>query len=241
MGNNGQPVTTYRKPKSSTVYSQNAIVNPVESDEFNLPLIGRQWQWQANYDEKFGVPTAFGTFRIYTYKLSNGWKNFWEVPNLLLQKTPADEFTVITKIRMTSKADGQFGGLIMMGLDYSAIVVKRVGRQFQLIQMTCQAADKGNPQTENVIATLEPTAEDKTDYKPGIHRDIFLRLTVSHSKVRFAWSQNGKKFTDCGEEFLMKEGKWIGAKFGFISAETDPKCDRGWVDADWIRVTRPDF
>ena len=241
MGNNGQPVTTYRKPKSSTVYSQNAIVNPVESDEFNLPLIGRQWQWQANYDEKFGVPTAFGTFHIYTYKLSNGWKNFWEVPNLLLQKTPADEFTVITKIRMTSKADGQFGGLIMMGLDYSAIVVKRVGRQFQLIQMTCQAADKGNPQTENVIATLEPTAEDKTDYKPGIHRDIFLRLTVSHSKVRFAWSQNGKKFTDCGEEFLMKEGKWIGAKFGFISAETDPKCDRGWVDADWIRVTRPDF
>ena len=241
MGNNGQPVTTYRKPKSSTVYSQNAIVNPVESDEFNLPLIGRQWQWQANYDEKFGVPTAFGTFRIYTYKLSNGWKNFWEVSNLLLQKTPADEFTVITKIRMTSKADGQFGGLIMMGLDYSAIVVKRVGRQFQLIQMTCQAADKGNPQTENVIATLEPTAEDKTDYKPGIHRDIFLRLTVSHSKVRFAWSQNGKKFTDCGEEFLMKEGKWIGAKFGFISAETDPKCDRGWVDADWIRVTRPDF
>ena len=241
MGNNGQPVTTYRKPKSSTVYSQNAIVNPVESDEFNLPLIGRQWQWQANYDEKFGVPTAFGTFRIYTYKLSNGWKNFWEVPNLLLQKTPADEFTVITKIRMTSKADGQFGGLIMMGLDYSAIVVKRVGRQFQLIQMTCQAADKGNPQTENVIATLEPTAEDKTDYKPGIHEDIFLRLTVSHSKVRFAWSQNGKKFTDCGEEFLMKEGKWIGAKFGFISAETDPKCDRGWVDADWIRVTRPDF
>ena len=241
MGNNGQPVTTYRKPKSSTVYSQNAIVNPVESDEFNLPLIGRQWQWQANYDEKFGVPTAFGTFRIYTYKLSNGWKNFWEVPNLLLQKTPADEFTVTTKIRMTSKADGQFGGLIMMGLDYSAIVVKRVGRQFQLIQMTCQAADKGNPQTENVIATLEPTAEDKTDYKPGIHEDIFLRLTVSHSKVRFAWSQNGKKFTDCGEEFLMKEGKWIGAKFGFISAETDPKCDRGWVDADWIRVTRPDF
>ena len=241
MGNNGQPVTTYRKPKSSTVYSQNAIVNPVESDEFNLPLIGRQWQWQANYDEKFGVPTAFGTFRIYTYKLSNGWKNFWEVPNLLLQKTPADEFTVITKIRMTSKADGQFGGLIMMGLDYSAIVVKRVGRQFQLIQMTCQAADKGNPQTENVIATLEPTAEDKTDYKPGIHEDIFLRLTVSHSKVRFAWSQNGKKFTDCGDEFLMKEGKWIGAKFGFISAETDPKCDRGWVDADWIRVTRPDF
>ena len=36
----------------------------------------------------------------------------------------------------------------------------------------------------------------------------------------------------------MKEGKWIGAKFGFVAAETDAKCDRGWVDADWIRVTK---
>jgi hypothetical protein len=104
--------------------------------------------------------------------------------------------------------------------------------------MTCKAADKGKPQTENVIATLKPTAVDKIDYKPGVHEDIYLRLTVSDSMVRFAYSQNGKRFTPCGDEFQMKEGKWIGAKFGFVAAETDPKCDRGWVDADWIRVTK---
>ena len=234
MGKKGEPVVTYKKPQSSST----VIVNPVESDEFNAPVMGKQWQWHANYDEKFGVPTAFGTFRIYTYKLSEGWKNFWEVPNLLLQKTPADEFTVTTKIRMTSKADGQFGGLIMMGLDYSALVVKRVGEEFQLVQMTCKAADKGKPQSEDIIATLKPTEKDKIDYKPGIHEDIYLRMTVANSKLHFAYSQNGKKFTDCGTEFQMKEGKWIGAKFGFIAAETDPKCDRGWVDADWIRVTK---
>ena len=233
MGKKGEPVTTYRKPKSSS----QTIVNPVESDEFNTPLFGKQWEWHANYDEKYGMPTAFGTFRIYTYKLSAGWKNFWEVPNLLLQKTPADEFTVTTKLRMTSKADGQFGGLIMMGLDYSALVVKRSGDSFKLVQVSCKAADKGTPQTEQLIATLKPTAIDKTDYKPGIHEDIYLRLRVSDSKVRFSWSSDGRKFSDCGDEFLMKEGKWIGAKFGFIAAETDPKCDRGWVDADWIRIT----
>ena len=233
MGKKGEPVTTYRKPKSSS----QTIVNPVESDEFNTPLFGKQWEWHANYDEKYGMPTAFGTFRIYTYKLSAGWKNFWEVPNLLLQKTPADEFTVTTKLRMTSKADGQFGGLIMMGLDYSALVVKRMGDSFQLVQMTCNAADKGTPQTETVIASLKPTAVDKIDYKPGIHEDIYLRLKVADSKVQFSWSMDGKEFSDCGDLFRMKEGKWIGAKFGFVAAETDPKCDRGWVDADWIRVS----
>ena len=233
MGKKGEPVVTYQKPRSSS----STIVNPVESDEFNSPTLGKQWQWQANYDEKYGVPTAFGTFRIYTHKLDEGWKSLWEVPNMLLQKTPADKFTVTTKLRMTSKADGQFGGLIMMGLDYSAMVVRRIGQEFQLVQMTCKGADKGKQQTENLIATLKPTWEDKTQYRPGIHEDIYLRLAVDDSKLRFSYSADGKKFTECGEEFQMKEGKWIGAKFGFVAAESDPKCDRGWVEADWIRIT----
>ena len=247
MGKKGEPVTTYKKPKAGEKgiadgdKSATAIVNPVESDEFNYvggdlksPAIGKQWQWQANYDEKFGVPTAFGTFRIYTHKLEQGWKNLWLVPNMLLQKTPADKFTVTTKLRFTSKADGQFGGLIMMGLDYSALVVKRVGKEFQLVQMTCKAADKGKQQTETVLATLKPTAEDKITYKPGIHEDIYLRFTVDNSKLHFSYSSNGKKFQECGEEFQMKEGKWIGAKFGFVSAETDANADRGWVEADCL-------
>ena len=268
MGKKGEPVTTYLKPKSSMVQgvqgskntnqlsivnSQLSINNPQEDDEFNSSTLGKQWEWHANYDEKFGTATAFGTYRIYTYKLSDGWKNFWEVPNMLLQKTPADEFTVTTKVRFTSKADGQFGGLIMMGLDYSALVVKRVGKEFQLVQMTCKQADKGNPQKETVLATLKPTAEDKIDYKPGVHEDIYLRLQVTLSDaaklknkggfegkpvVRFSYSLNGKNFTDCGEEFQMRQGKWIGAKFGFISAETNAKVDRGWIEADWIHITR---
>lgn len=35
-----------------------------DSDEFNAPTLGKQWQWQANYDEKFGTATAFGTYRL---------------------------------------------------------------------------------------------------------------------------------------------------------------------------------
>ena len=234
MGKKGEPVLTYKKPQSSS----DIKVNPVESDEFNAPTIGKQWQWQANYDEKFGVPTAFGTFRIYTHKLAPDAKSLWLVPNMLLQKTPADEFTVTAKMRMTSKADGQFGGLIMMGLDYSALVVKRVGDEFRLIQMTCKAADKGNAQTEEVLATLKATEKDKIDYKPGIHEDIYMRMNVADSKMAFAYSLDGKKWKKCGKEFQMKEGKWIGAKFGFVSAETNAKADRGWIDADWIRITK---
>ena len=249
MGKKGEPVVKYQKPKASSTLIQ----NPVESDEFNEPTIGHQWQWHANYDEKFGVPTAFGTMRIYTYKLSKDWKNFWEVPNMLLQKTPADEFTVTTKIRFTSKADGQMGGLIMMGHNYQALVVRREGKEFKLLILTCQDADRGKPQQEELIATLKPTAEDQIDYKPGIHEDIYLQMKVElpnkktlknkggyegKPQVRFAYSLDGKKFLECGQSYTMKQGKWIGAKFGYVSVETNEKSDRGWIDADWIRVTK---
>jgi len=231
----GEPVATYRKPKTA---GSAVICNPAESDEFNKPETGLQWQWHANYDQKFGMPTAFGTYRIYTHKTSESFVNLWEVPNLLLQKTPADKFTATTKIRFTSKAEGQYGGLIMMGLDYSALVVRRVGSEFQLQQITCRSADKGKPETVSVIATLKPTAVDKIDYQPAIHEDIYLRMKVDAGKCRFSYSADGKKFRDAGTEFTMREGKWIGAKIGYVAAEPGQTTNRGWIDADWFRVTK---
>lgn len=233
MGKKGEPVATYRKPKSNST----VIVNPVESDEFNTPVLGLQWQWHANYDQKFGMPTAFGTMRIYTHKLSQDFVNLWELPNMLLQKTPADRFTATAKMRMTAKDQNQTGGVIMMGLDYSALVVKRVGNVFQLQQVTCKAADKGKAEKIDVLATLQPTNRDKIDYQPAIHMDIYFRMTVDNSQCRFSWSLDGKNFSPAGTAFNMKEGKWIGAKMGFVAFEPAGQTNRGWVDADWFRVT----
>ena len=234
MGKKGEPVMTYRKPKSNS----NTIVNPVESDEFNSTVLGLQWQWQANYDQKFGMPTTFGTMRIYTHKMDDGAVNLWNVPNMLLQKTPADNFTATAKIRMTSKDQNQLGGIIMMGLNYSALVVKRVGDSFQLVRLTCVAADKGKAQKEEVIMTLQPTYKDKVDYQPAIHEDIYLRMVVSNSQCRFFYSMNGKSFKEAGDLFPMKEGKWIGAKIGLLAVEPAGQANRGWIEADWFRVTQ---
>ena len=234
MGHKGEPVLKYRKPQSNS----SLIVNPVESDEFDRPVLGLQWQWHANYDQKFGMPTAFGTMRIYNHKLSESFVNLWEVPNMLLQKTPADDFTATAKLRLTAKSENQMGGLIMMGIDYSALVLKRVGNAFKLLRVTCVNAEKGRPETIQEIASLKPSAVDKTDYQPAIHADIYLRLVVSDGQCQFLWSQDGKSFRLAGDTFRMKEGKWIGAKMGFLSVEPAGKTGRGWVDADWFRVTK---
>ena len=230
----GEPVITYRKPSTKCKVD---VVNPVESDEFNSPKLGLQWQWHANYDQKFGMPTAFGTFRLYTHKVSKEFKNMWEVPNLLLQKTPADKFTATTKLRFTSKDDNQMGGLIVMGHDYFALMLKRVKDEFLLQLVTCKSADKGTPEQVKTIATLKPTEKDKIDYQPAIHEDIYLRVNVADGECNFAYSLNGKKYTAVEGNFKIKEGKWIGAKVGLAAIEPAGKTNRGWIDADWFRVT----
>lgn len=232
----GEPVSVYRKPKTASPVT---VVNPVESDEFDSTTLGLQWQWHANYQQKFGMPTSNGFFRMYTHKLSPDFKSLWEAPNLLLQKTPADTFTATSKLTFAAKKEGQYGGIIMMGRDYSALVVRRVGNEFQLQQLTCYGADHGKTEIVKTLATFQPSAADKIDYYPAIYRTIYLRLKVSEgAKMTFAYSLDGKRYKACGDEFLMKEGKWIGAKFGFCAEEPAGKGVMGFMDIDWIRIDK---
>lgn len=227
----GEPYATYRKPKSSST----VVVNPQESDEFNAPTLGLQWQWHANYEQWFGMPTSLGFFRLYTHK---GDGPLWHTPNMLLQKTPADDFTATAKLRLVAKAEGQYGGLVMMGMDYSALTVKRVGDAFELQQVTCRDADKGGREEAVTLARMERTGQDANTYQFAIYEDIYLRMTVGAGRVRMAYSTDGKRFHTVGTEFVMREGKWIGAKIGLVAQEPAGKTNRGWIDADWFRVEK---
>lgn len=231
MGHKGEPLITYRKPKSSSTTN----MTPQESDEFNSPKLGLQWQWQGDYHQLYGMPTADGFFRLFTYRHPSS-DNLWTVPAMLLQKTPADEFMATTKVRLAAKAENQYGGVIVMGRGYSSLVVERVGDMFQLQQRTCTKADTGGKETVTVLETFKPTAKDKLDYHPAIYMDIYLRIIVDDGKATFAYSLNGKSYKDAGEQFTMREGKWVGAKVGLFAIDNNEKSDAGLLDADWFRV-----
>jgi hypothetical protein len=36
----------------------------------------------------------------------------------------------------------------------------------------------------------------------------------------------------------MQQGKWIGAKIGFVAEYPSGNSNRGWLDTDWFRVTK---
>ena len=165
-------------------------------------------------------------------------KSLWEAGNLLLQKTPAENFKATTKIRFASKEDDQYGGIIMMGMNYQALVVRRMGDKFLLQQLYCKNADQGGIETEKTLATFKPTEKDTIPYSPAIYLDIYLQMKVKAGKCQFAYSLDGKRYKDAGDLFTLRQGKWIGAKMGFVSERKNTLGNRGWIDADWFRVTR---
>ncbi len=230
----GEPVLRHRKPTSSS----SVVINPQESDEFNEPTWGPQWQWHANYQTLWGMPTADGYLRLYTADFAETGNNLWDAPNLLLQKLPAERFTATTQICFASKAEQQYGGLILMGRDYSALVVRREGDHFLLQQLTCIGADNGQPEEVETLATLEPTDRDTIPYSPAIYQKLIMRAIVKDGRATFAYSLDGQKFKEVGKPFTLKEGKWIGAKIGYVAERTSRDGNRGWLDADWFRIHR---
>ena len=219
----GEPVMVYKKPNvGKKTYP---IVRPPENDEFNEPKLGLQWQWHANPQITWGLPTTMGYYNLNCIPAPKEYTNLFEIPNLLLQKLPADEFTATTKITFNSRFDGEYTGLVIMGLDYSFLCFKQDGGKLYLSQKTALKADKKGTESESKRIHIK----DKT---------IYLQVKVKQGGIcNFYYSEDGQKFTAIGETFTAREGKWIGAKMGFLALRQGVINDAGSVAIDWFRVS----
>jgi beta-xylosidase len=220
----GQPVLTHRKP---AVRSPQPPATPATSDEFSSAALGLQWQWHANPQPGWAfLNQSAGTLRLYSVPLPEGARNLWPVPNLLLQKLPAEQFSATAKLTVTPRFEGEKVGLVMMGLDYATLTLTNAGGQLQLSPTVCRNADKLSPETATAPPVAVPTRQP-----------IYLRVTVlPGAKCRFSYSLDGQLFTPLGTEFQAREGKWIGAKMGLFYTRPGQTNDAGTADVDWFRV-----
>jgi len=218
----GEPVLKFKKPSVGKI---GPITTPVESDEFNGNSLGLQWQWSANPRTNWFFPAGgLGFLRMFNIPLPDGFKNFWDSPNLLTQKFPAPEFTVTTKLTFTARAENEKTGLIIMGQDYSYVAVKNRSDGLYISQTICKDADKGTPEFESSNVAV------KTNI-------LYLRVKVSGNAVcRFSFSIDGKNFTPVGEAFNAKKGRWVGAQVGIFANGTVPVRERGYADFDWFHI-----
>ncbi|HEY8226511.1 MAG TPA: glycoside hydrolase 43 family protein [Pyrinomonadaceae bacterium] len=218
----GEPVLTYKKPNIGRSWP---TLSPADSDEFNNNALGLQWQWQANPGSNWLFPAdGLGFIRMFTVPLPDDFKNFWDVPNILMQKFPAPEFTVTTKVTFSPRTDEDKTGLIVMGLDYAYISVKKKGDGLLVSQTTCKDAEHQSAEKENAATSVA-------------NKTLYLRVTVTKNALcSFSYSIDGTRFLSVGEQFTARQGKWIGAKVGIFAVARGQTREAGYADFDWFRV-----
>jgi beta-xylosidase len=220
----GEPVLQYKKPAVGKTYP---IQTPAESDEFNRIALGKGWQWMANPKATWSfMNPAKGVLTLYSDKLPDSARNLWEAPNVLLQKFPAEEFMVTTKLtfKRNPKLEAEKVGLAVMGLSYANVALKSGKDGNYIVYTLCPDAASGKPEKESVIMKA----------KEGT---IFFRVTVkSSARCSFSYSYDGKSFTEVGDAFVAEVGRWIGAKVGIFCTRQEQSNDAGSADFDWFRI-----
>jgi beta-xylosidase len=217
----GEPVLTYKKPNVGRSWP---AATPADSDEFAGNGLGLQWQWQANPQPNWAFPAGgLGFLRMFNVPLPESQRNFWDVPNLLLQKFPAPAFTVTTKLTFTARTDQEETGLIVMGLDYAYVSVKQKSEKLFVSQTIVKDAESGAKGKESAGVALKGNT-------------FYLRVKVSSDATcAFSYSEDGKNFSSVGETFVARKGKWIGAKVGLFAVRTGRIRETGNADFDWFR------
>jgi beta-xylosidase len=183
----GEPFAKYKKPNVGKTYP---IRTPPDSDEFNDSKLGLQWQWQANPSATWVFPfPAKGVLRMNSVQVPENYKCLWGLPNLLLQKFPAQEFSVTTKVNLTPRLEGEKFGLVVMGLDYSYLGVTYKNDKLYISQATAKDADTETLEIENARIELSKS-------------EIYLRVKVEQNAIcQFSFSEDGKNFQNIGSPF----------------------------------------
>jgi beta-xylosidase len=219
----GEPVLVYKKPNVGKSFP---VTTPQESDEFNESKLGLQWQWQANPKPFWAFPSN-GKLRLFAYQLPDSSKNYWNVPNLLLQKFPAEEFAVTTKLSFKPGSDGEKTGLIIFGADYAYVALLKKTDGIYITFSICHNTDKGNAETEELSEKINTTG-------------IWFNVTVSRGAIcHFSYSTDGNEYKPIQTTLAAKPGRWVGAKVGIFCTRLRQTNDSGFADFDWFRIEKP--
>lgn len=208
----GEPVARHRKPVQGF-----PIKVPATSDSFDNPKLGLQWQWNANWKaDWYSLSANPGHLRLYSQfdEVSAEKKSLWPTASLLLQKIPAPEFSVTTRLILNGSTTGDRAGLLVYGYHYGWIGLRKEGDKTQLVYANCY--DAMSDRAERIRFREDVTTDS-----------VYLRVEMrEEGKAEFSFSLDGKHYRTVSGLFRADRGRWVGGKIGLFSSSdvsSDPE------------------
>lgn len=189
-------------------------VTPQSSDDFVSGKLNPQWEW--NYQpraDKWSLTKRPGFLRLEAFKPLRP-DDLLTAGNTLSQRsfrTPKN--LVILKLDLTGLADGQKTGLCHFASNYSGLGVAQEGLVRRL-----EYLEKGKPSI--------PGPEIRGN-------QLWIKSTWGlDGRSRYAYSTDGRNFTDFGPEYQLSWGFYRGDRIGIYNFNN--KSDAGYVDVDFL-------
>jgi beta-xylosidase len=205
-----EPVLQHAKPGPNGVSVKQM---PQTSDEFDSPVLGLQWQWQANHQANWFEPDPQNRrLRLFPQWTANS--DLTLAPNVLSQKFPARSFTVETRLHFAPEQAGEEAGLIVVGGGFASLTLRRTAAGNQIIL-------RMNDQQE----LLQNNAPDTVRFRVSVNRA---------GECRFGFAGDAD-WISAPQSFVARKGAWIGAKVGLYSLRTNPQPTAGSVAIDYFR------
>ncbi len=200
FGDHGQPVTAWKKPNVGRDYP---VSRPAVSDEFESAKLSPIWQWNHNpVNEKWSFAARPGWLRLTALPA----EKISLARNTLTEKLWDQAGIIDTRLDISHLADGQVAGLTFISGDAFGFA--------------------GVTQSGGVRYLMWDAAGG-----PVVHgSDLYLRGYYEGEIARFAYSFDGKSFTEAGSTFRLKFANWKGARFGVFTYGPT----QGWIDVDYI-------
>jgi beta-xylosidase len=189
------------------------IVTPQSSDDFAETTLPPQWEW--NYQpraEMWSLTENPGTLRLHAFRPLQP-DSLLKAGNTLTQRVFETATNVVTiKLDLHGLADGQKAGLCHFSKNYSFVGVSQ----------------------EGATRTLEYNNNGRVTTGPALTgQTLWLKSTWgAKGWSQYAYSEDGKTFTNFGEPYQLAWGNYRGDRIGIFCFNN--KADDGYVDVDFL-------
>lgn len=235
----GEPVAEWHKPDITASWKK---CEPEDSCDFRTGKLGMQWQWNANPKPEW---YEFCEEGIKLKAVGNEGIPYADLPNLLLQKWPAPQFSCVTKLKLDGLREGDAAGVISLGTRYGVLVFERVRDGIRV----CFVEGKQHF-GKILVETTEETRSDIAHIDVDTAGEIYVRYTVRQTgtqdlngtekgfpreKVSFEFSTDGMVYQPAGEMNAVP-GRWVGVKSGIFCTRREQGTG-GFVIAESVKYT----
>jgi beta-xylosidase len=242
----GNPVSSYHYPHPPELKQVQT------SDDFNSGTLGLQWQWVANPKDNW-YELKDGNLLLPAIYSAND--PLFETPHVLTQMFPDFSFTATTKMAL-SDAENVRGGLASFGRKTFDIGIEQLEKAFRIsVRFNNDILVSAFTQkSDNIWLRLKTTGEmpkplerresnridaeviERENLQPYEYEDL-ERWRNGLITGQFSYSFDGEIFTDLGEPFEVRSGRWTGARIGLYSLKTRAEGN-GHVAFDYIKIEK---